>query len=247
MKNIRYIIIEDEPAALRRLQRKINEIRPEWACIGTADGLLSGKSVLDKPNYDLIFSDIELSDGNSFDLLRNYPNKPTIFITAYSHYAVKAFEFNSIHYLLKPINIHQLNQALHKYENRPNIFQNSNIITQTTQEDLSNTIISKVGNNTTLLNTNDIAFFYHSERITKAFLTNGKSHLINHNLDALLDFLSADMFFKINRQTIVNKTAITHFKRISSNRLTLVLTTKTDTPLVVSKEKSKLFKEWLTA
>ena len=111
------LILEDEPSALQRLSRMINEIRPEYQIVNTADNLEDAEKILTTENYDLILSDIELSDGNCFDVFeKTDPKKPIIFITAYNDYAIKAFKYNGIHYLLKPINYEDLTQAFVKYE-----------------------------------------------------------------------------------------------------------------------------------
>ena len=243
---IRYVILEDEPAAVRRLKRKITALRPTWVFVDAADSLKSGIALVQQEEFDLLFSDIELSDGHSFELLKNIEIEvPIIFITAYHNYAIKAFEFNSIHYLLKPINDQQLRVALQKFEKHPSQLKDAHVISQIPIDEVKQTIISRLGNKTYLIKTDDIAYFHHHDRITKAYLFNSKSYLISQNLEKLIGYLPATNFFRINRQMIVNRNTVTQFSKLSSNRLLLETELKTAKELIVSKENSKPFRQWL--
>ena len=242
---IKYIIIEDEPAALRRLKRLVTQLRKDWLCVGTADSISTAKKILKTQEYDLILSDIELSDGTSFELFDSEIKTPIIFITAYDAYAIKAFDFNSIYYLLKPINEEKLNIALTKFERHPSQFNNSKIISQANHSDLSKTIISRIANKSTLIHIDQIAYCYSEKRTTKAFLFSGKFYHLDQSLETLNQFLPSQQFFKINRQAILNKAAVIQFTRIASNRLLIKIELRAEHELIVSKEKSKPFKEWL--
>lgn len=240
-----YLILEDEPSARRRLQRMIKELRPDWQLAGHADSVQTGIKLLASTECDLILSDIELSDGSCFKIFsKSKLNIPVIFITAYNQYAVKAFEFNSIHYLLKPVKLEKLEFAISKFEAQP---QSLVQIDQFSDKEhkVSKTLISHVGNRSILIDTRHICYIYHQNRSTKVYLENGRSHLLDHSLDALMNYLSHDHYFRINRQSIVSKRAIKQYEKATSNRLLLTLEPASHLELVVSKENSASFKQWL--
>lgn len=241
----RYIIIEDEPAARRRLKRMVSELRPDWECTGTADSKDACIQLFKTAEYELIISDIELSDGTCFEVLKQSADVPVIFITAYDRYAIKAFDFNGIHYLLKPVNSQQLNAALHKFEKQPASLATTSLLDISAKDELPMSIVSKIGNQSTLIQIDEIAYIYHEDRTTMAYLSNGASHILDQNLESLKEYLPENRFFRINRQAIVQKDTVRKFKGISSNRLELTLHIETRHELVVSKENSKLFKDWL--
>lgn len=242
----RLIIIEDEPSALRRLKRLVMEIRPEWQIIATADNVAKGIEIVKKEDFDLILSDIQLSDGLSFEVLTTSKVKtPVIFITAYDEFAIKAFEFNSIHYLLKPIKPEHLHAAFEKFErNEMNSFDKQAALF-TSEKSYQQKLLSKVGNHTLIIEITDIALFFHKDRLTVAILFNGKKHLIDNSLDKLQELLSEDQFFRINRQAIVRKESVKKTTIYSSSRLLLSTDPEFDEELIVSKEKTPQFKKWL--
>lgn len=243
---IKYIIFEDEPATLRRLQRKIAKVRPDWFCVSTADGIKSGLPLL-KMEFDLIFSDIHLADGHCFDLLKQAQTQaPVIFTTAYDQYAIKAFEFNSIHYLLKPITDEDLFAAIQKFEQRPGSFANTDLIKAAGDDNFQETLVSTVGNKTTMLSIHDIAYIHYQDRITWVVLFDQKSYAVDSSLDRLMEYLPNDQFFRINRQAIVHKKGVRHFTKASSNRLNLELKIASTVELVVSKESCRGFKAWIS-
>ena len=244
---IKYIIFEDEPATLRRLQRKISALRPDWFCVSTADGIRSGTPLLEM-EFDLIFSDIHLSDGHCFELLKKaHTQAPVIFTTAYDQYALKAFEFNSIHYLLKPVTEEDLIAAIQKFEQLPTSLAHTEMLKTAGGAAPHETLVSTVGNKTTILNIQDIAYIHYQDRITWVVLFDLKNYAVDHSLDRLTEYLPSDQFFRINRQAIVNKRAVRQFSKASSNRLNLEMKVDATVELTVSKESSKGFKTWVSS
>ena len=245
---INYLILEDEPIAARRLQRLLGDIRPDWQCIGKADSLRSGVDLLQKSEYHLVFSDIELSDCSAFEIFQeSTPKAPIIFVTAFDQYALRVFDFNSVHYLLKPLNANALNAAIAKFETNPAYIGRDLPLFQTQREQLAYKLISRVGNRSTVINHTDLAYVYYSDRMTTAYLTTGESHLLDQSLDALVEYLPGEAFYRINRQCIVAKTAICGYSPATSSRLSLKLNSTSHTELIVSKENVKPFKDWLGA
>lgn len=241
------ILLEDEPAAMRRLKRMITEIRPDWSIIGAAESVEEGFNLIKKNNYDLIISDIQLSDGLCFEIFEQTPpKKPIIFLTAWDDYAIKAFEFNSLHYLLKPIVLEKLNLAFSKFENQqiPATFNLESFLPAKNTEYKSR-IISKVGKKTVLIEPGDIAIIHVYDGYTKAILFNTREHLLDYSLDSITQYLPEATFFRINRQCIINKKTIATFESHTSNRLLLNLNIHSDLEFVVSKEKTPVFKKWI--
>ena len=244
---IKLCILEDEPAAQRRLKRIVHDLRPDWTISEVVDSVAMGIQILEKNAFDLILSDIQLSDGTCFEIFSKVkPNTPIIFITAYDEYAIKAFDFNSIHYLVKPINSEALHLAFSKFEQNQ-LGKGKQLVDAIAEENTSFQfkILSKVGSKTILINPENIAFIYSSNRMTKCYLFDGKTHYLDQSLDKIMDYLSDINFFRINRQFIVQFSAIKKYQRLSSNRLLLNTKLETELELIVSKEKSSAFKSWI--
>jgi DNA-binding LytR/AlgR family response regulator len=245
---VKICILEDEPAAQRRLKRIVHELRPDWNIAAIRDSVESGIELLERNTFDLILSDIQLSDGTCFDIFKKVnTDTPIIFITAYDEYAIKAFDFNSIHYLVKPITSETLHLALSKFEQNQ-LGSGKRLLDAISEDDASFhfKILSKVGTKTLLINPKDIAFIYAANRITKCYLFDGNAHYLDQSLDKLMNYLPEDDFFRINRQFIVQFSAIKKYQRYSSNRLLLSLGLDTSHELIVSKEKAPLFKRWIS-
>lgn len=249
---IKCIILEDEPSALQRLERLIKDCRPNYNIIDTADSVEEALKVLQSQTYDLIFSDIQLSDGMCFEVLEKLKvEKPIIFITAFDQYALKAFQYNGLHYLLKPINRDQLLDAILKFEKKEisnisyNALQQQFISLQT--QHYQKRFISKVGSKLKIIDTQNIALFYTNNLLTHALLFEGKTSVLDANLEQILSQLNPEQFFRINRQMIVNIDAIQDMVVYSSNRLKLSLSVYFPEEIIVSKEKSVTFKNWLSS
>lgn len=244
------IIIEDEPAALQRLLRMVKEIRPQYSIVGTSDNIADAIELIQNIDFDLILSDIELSDGNSFEVFeKTNPEKPIIFITAYNDYAIKAFEFNGIHYLLKPINYEALTQAFVKYEkNKLNVPDLKNIkLNNTIVNDYNKRFISKVGQKLKVVETKSIALFYTEMGIVYAKTVSKEIFVLDETLEKITNKLNPNSFFRINRQMIVNVDAVEDMIAYSSNRLKLKLKIPHDQDIIVSKDKTAEFKVWVAS
>lgn len=240
------ILFEDEPNALRRLKRMISEIRPDWSIVNSADCISDGIKIANEENYDLIVSDIQLSDGTCFDILKKAEiATPVIFITAFDEYAIKAFDFNSIHYLLKPIKLEQLHLAFQKFEqNKMHRYSEQSALFES-ESDFEKKLLSKVGNTTAVIDYSNIAFVTHFEKMTKAYVFTEDKYLLDQSLDRLEEFLPHNQFFRINRQVIVNKRSINTFSSYSSDRIILTTSPSIAQELIVSKEKTPKFRRWM--
>lgn len=247
----RLLIFEDEPAALQRLTRMVLEIRPHYTIVGTSDNMADALSLLEQSDYDIILSDIELSDGTCFEVFEKMnPEKPIIFITAYNDYAIKAFNYNGIQYLLKPINYQELTQAFVKFEknkiNIPNL-KRLHLDVDTFQNDFQKRFISKIGHKLKVVETISIALFYTDMGLVYAQTFSNNKYVLDETLEKIFQKLDPNIFFRINRQMIVNVDAVDDMVAYSSNRLKLKLKTANTMDIVVSKDKSTDFKSWLAS
>ena len=247
---MRTVIIEDEVLSARRLAKMVAEILPAAEVVAQLESVheaLAWFGSHDKP--DLIFLDIQLNDGTGFDIVRELKDYPhIIFTTAYEQYALDAFKFNSIDYLLKPIDRHELAAAIQKLQDIHEIeeagYQEKvQALGQHFMPEYRERFLVKVGLQYKTIPTKDIAYFYYKDGISY-LQTQQQALPIDHTLDHLMEELDPKVFFRINRQYIVN---IGHIKEIHSyfnSRLLLNLSPATPEEVIVSRERVLKFKVW---
>lgn len=254
MNKFTYIIIEDEDPAADRMVRLLSELVPDSEC---QSRLVSIKSSVDwlsgHVHPDLIFMDIQLADGNSFEIFKKIkPDCPVIFTTAYDNYAIEAFKVNSIDYLLKPVKKEELRNALDKFQKQRYIQGNSGIDfdrlikTIVSQDHFQKRLLIRFGDVIKAIEISDAAYFYTENKINYVCTFDGRNYPVDMNLDELEKAIDPSVFFRINRQFIVNVKAITKMVAWSKSRVKLELNPKTEIETVVSTERSPLFKTWLT-
>jgi two-component system, LytTR family, response regulator LytT len=249
------IIIEDEKRATNHLIQLIQEIDPDIEIIAELQTISqSVKWFCENPMPDIVFLDIHLADGSSFEIFKEINIKsPIIFTSAYDEYALKAFGVNSIDYLLKPINKIDLKRALTKIQNlsRTPDSDNSNLL-KVLLEKLSRESSYKkallVSHKDKLipLATKDIAYFYTEYKIVKAVTFSNTNYIIDDSLDTILQQLPPNDFFRINRQYIVSRTAVKDASIWFSGRLAINLTVNTPERIYVSRSNCTEFKQWLS-
>jgi DNA-binding LytR/AlgR family response regulator len=245
------IIIEDEKPAARRLLKLLSTY--DIAIEKTLHSLSEAGDWLDNnPDPDLIFLDIQLSDGLSFELFKNRSiSSAIIFTTAYDEYALKAFKVNSIDYLLKPIDKAELKSALGKFnsqQRKSNInFEDIKSLFEDKlkEKQYKERFTIKVGEHLKVFETDEIDCFL-SEHKTSYLVTNqGRRYPLEKSLEELDSLVSPKSFFRINRAYIIHIDAIKDIISYSNSRLRIVLRQKIDEPLIVSRERVKDFKQWL--
>lgn len=254
---VRVVLIEDEIPAARRLKSMIEQIRPEWEVITLPGNIEEANEwFAGNPHPDLIFLDIELSDGDSFLFLeQSSPDSMIIFTTAYNEYAIQAFTVNSIDYLLKPIKEDRLLAAILKYESFTNKYKQSfnsqsnraQIIEALTNQDKkyrTRFLISGADKFWTL-QVDEIAYFYTENKATFAVTKNGDEHIIDFSLDKLIDQLDPDRFFRANRQTIISIESIRKIEPYFNSKVVVLLNPPSKNSIIISKEKVSAFKIWL--
>lgn len=248
---MRVLIIEDEHPAAQKLSRMLKEINPE---IRIVDVLTSVERSINwfssHPDPDLIFMDIQLEDGISFEIFENWEVRtPVIFTTAYDEYALKAFKVNSVDYLLKPVSIDELGKAIDKYqalhENKPDYSKLESVIRQLRPQTKERFLI-KIGEHYRSVSVSDVSCFYVLERSVFMRSNAGKNYPLDYSLDKIEQLVDSGLFFRVNRNFIVNFYAIQDVIAYSSSRLKVVLTHQGEKEeILVSRERVAKFKEWL--
>jgi two-component system, LytTR family, response regulator LytT len=245
------LIIEDEKAAAERLVGLIKNYDPSAEMMGIIQSVEKSIEWLNNHQApDLIFMDIQLSDGLSFEIFEQTIVKTAvIFTTAYDEYALKAFKVNSIDYLLKPIDQDELNNAIHKFKenNTPKEIptQVFDSILHSLTKKYKNKFVLKVGEHIKVFTLEDIQCFYSMEKYTFLQNNSGHDYAINYTLDQLEDLLDPVLFFRINRKFIVSFSAISDIISYSNSRLKVKLNSNKSDDLIVSREKVQDFKKWL--
>lgn len=248
MKN--FVIIEDEPLAAEKLTNSIAGLRPRWTLKKVIPSVKIALAELESINPDLIFLDVHLGDGNSFQIFQKLEiNIPVIFTTAFDKYALKAFEINSVDYLLKPIAKTDLEKALDKLDSiqlREDVFAPDwNKLIDDLRPSFKERFMVSTGKKIKSLKTEEIAFFYAQGKHTFITDKTGKEYLIDKTLTSLSNCLNPKNFFHINRQYIIGFNCIQEMIHYSKGRLKLETQPKTPTDAIVSGEKAAKFKLWL--
>lgn len=239
-----YIIIEDEHNAATRLQRLIATLQPQLQCVGTAASIADAIPLIaSNKQADLVFMDIELADGSSFEIFnRTTVDIPVIFTTAYDQYALEAFKNNGYDYLLKPVKIDDLQRALQKIDALKNKFQQSDV---NQNQNYTSSFLIKLGHKLIQLSTEEIVCFYVDSRVVCALTTEGKELPMSQTLEKLQEELDPSLFFRINRKMLVHKKAIAHIQTASRSRLLLQFAVTCPIEALVATEKVSTFKQWM--
>ena len=245
---IKTLIIEDEKPAARKLERLINGIA-DLELVATLNSVEEGVEWFqNNPHPDLIFSDIVLGDGLSFDIFEKVPTKSfMIYTTAFDQYTLKAFKLNSIDYLLKPIMEEDLEKAVTKYksflpsEGSYNTLEIKSLIKEDKQK-LSR-ILVKIGYNLKIVQTNEVSCFYSENKIVY-LQTKERVYPTDFTLDDLQEVLDCKKFFRVNRQFMISSDYISNIH--TSPYYKVDLTYQPDEEITVSRDRVKDFKEWLS-
>jgi len=247
------LIIEDEKPAARRLHRMLAELN-----IDVQQMLHSVEESLNwlqnNPHPDLIFLDIQLSDGLSFEIFEEVDVKSAIiFTTAFDEYALKAFKLNSIDYLLKPIDDEELAVAVQQFkEQQPkqsdvqvNLDDIRKLLINPVDRKFKKRISIKVGQHIKIINIEDVACFYSENKSTYIHTTENRNPLLDNSLENWQEQLDPEQFFRVNRTFIIHINAIKDIISYSNSRLKLILHSYKESEIIVSRERVKDFKNWI--
>lgn len=246
---MKILIIEDEARAANHLIRLLQKIdaslKPMAIIESVAESIAFLKEV---QSIDLIISDIQLSDGLSFEIYKQINIAcPIIFTTAYDQYAIKAFDTNGIDYLLKPIEEERLHQAIEKVKKlapKIDIQQLLNLNLNQKQQVFKSRFMIKAGDRIKSIPSDEIKAFYSQDKATFLLTKNERSYAIDYSLDELLAMIDTSIYFKTNRKTIVSIDAFDSILAWSNSRLKLSIK-GLDEPVIVAREKVQEFKKWL--
>lgn len=239
------VIIEDEIPAAIRLQKLL--ISKEFDVLTILHSVKNTIQWFKENNHpDCVFVDIKLRDGNCFEILDKVSiESKIIFTTAYNEFALNAFNYNSVDYLLKPIDELKLDKLIKKIETLKIGFQNEVSwidFEQNTSKKIKNSFLVSSGSVLKKITDLDIICFYSENNATYLLNNENRSFIVNTSLEKLEDELNSDLFFRINRKFIINKTYIQIVKNESQKQV--VLSVKTDFEFIISKLKTKSFLDW---
>ena len=249
---MKYIIIEDEQLAAKRLRSLIETFRPNYEFVAKFDSVEAATISLPVLKYDLLLMDIQLADGNSFDIFDQITLKvPVIFTTAYDEFALKAFKTNSVDYLLKPIDEKELQTAILKFEEN-----HSQSEKKESTSDLDSLIKSlnpggkerfvvKIGEHLKTIETKNVQLVYSQDKGTYLFTNSGKKFLVDYSLDKVEDLLDDNQFFRISRKFMVNLEFIKDIIAFTNSRLEIVIDQFDEEQIIVARERVNEFKSWL--
>ncbi|HKL14539.1 MAG TPA: LytTR family DNA-binding domain-containing protein [Balneolaceae bacterium] len=248
------LIIEDEEVAAERLESMLTDIDPEVNVLAKPGSVKEAVSWLRVHTADLIFVDIQLSDGLSFAIFDEIPvSTPLIFTTAYDQYAIQAFKHNSISYLLKPIRKKELAESLGKFRRLKTAFGidfgELRSVYQYGKKEYKKRFLVSIGEKLKKVEVEKIAYFYAMEKSVFFKTFDNKTLSVDQSLDALEEELDPDQFFRINRKYIVNLDSIEEMVLWSRSRIKLFLTpgVAKDEDTVVSISRSSDFKKWMNS
>ncbi len=249
---MKILILEDELTAGKRLSNIVNKLEPTAEILAVLDSVESAVAWLNNHSMpQLIFMDIQLADGLSFEIFNQVTvTAPVIFTTAYDEYTLKAFKVNSIDYLLKPIKLEEVRQSLKKFRD---LNQSSPVIDykklalelegQSTSK--QQRIVVKYGQHIAAIKLSEAAYFYTEEKVVFMRTLEGKRYALDYTLDELVQLLDPKKFFRINRQFVVSIDAIDKMYQYSKSRVKLILKPPMNIDTIVSTDRSSNFKKWL--
>lgn len=252
---MKVLIVEDEAPAFRRLQKLLEEIDESIEIVEVFDGVKETvKWFNSHESPDLIFMDIQLSDGLSFEIFdQTEIDKPVVFTTAFDEYMLKAFKVNSIDYLLKPINKEDLQRSLDKYRTLKSQFAESQppsiqeLIKNIRLDDrkFKSRFLVKMGEKLISVETENISGFMANSGLVYLLTVEGKKYLMDQTLDDIMKELDTDKYYRVNRQYILAYTAIQSVHKFGKSKLLVETSFGHEERIIVSSEKATAFKQWL--
>jgi two-component system response regulator LytT len=257
---MKILIVEDEDLAVKKLKKTLMGVDESATVVGEADSIKSTVSWLqNNPAPDLILMDIELADGQSFEIFNHVEVKsPVIFITSYDEYALKAFKVNSVDYLLKPVQKEDLQAALDKFrqmkkmyttESEPSQISLDILVKELQQKlhakDYRKRFLVKHGQKLVSVEVEEIAYFFSDGRLNFFKTNDNRKFVVDYTMDELNEMLDPENYFRISRSFFISVNSVSQIHDYFGNRLILQLKPETDKEAIVSREKVTEFKNWL--
>lgn len=253
---MKVLIIEDEPHAQNELKRLLANSGSEMFILDCIDSVEESVDWLKSNNKpDLIFMDIQLSDGLSFEIFKQVKlTTPVIFTTAFDEYAIRAFKVNSVDYLLKPIKQTELNDALNKFKSLGDQFSEAQLSLDLDQiqkllniekQTYKTRFIARIGDQIKHIDVKDVAYFRAEDNEVMLITQNNNKYIIEYTLDQLVTVLDPYEFFRANRSYIVTVKTIEKISKYFNSRLHLELIPKTEDTVLISRVKVSEFLKWM--
>ncbi len=245
------LIVEDERLSAERLKTLINKVDPEMEIAGILNSVSSSKEWLrDNSPPDVMFLDIQLNDGTGFDLLSEIEEScPVIFTTAYDNYAIKAFKFNSVDYLLKPIDETELASSIKKLKQQASVpappEQDYGKLQKIITGDFKQRFLVKLGDQYQSVVIPEISYFLYQDAMCYVVVKEGRKYPIDYTMDQLEGLLNPLEFFRINRQMLLCLSAIKEIHSYFNSRLLLRLAPDHEEDVIVSRDRVGDFKRWM--
>lgn len=254
---MKILIIEDEPLAQQELKRLLGQTGHEFEvldCIDTVEDSVSWFRENKPP--DLVFLDIQLADGLSFEIFNQVKvDAPVIFTTAFDEYAIKAFKLNSIDYLLKPVKLEELNEALEKLRKLKKQFSSDTgaldedrlqkVLSMLSGERHKSRFLVRMGDQILTVPVEQIAYFFAEENVVFLMERSGRKYIIDHTLENLEKLVDPSKFFRLNRSFLSSIGSIKKVSKYFNSRLAVDLDPATGERVLVSRKKVPEFMEWL--
>lgn len=254
---MKILIVEDEPFAQQELIRLLKKTGKEFELLDTLDSVEDSIEWFSKNIHpDLVFLDIQLADGLSFDIFAEIELKSAvIFTTAYDEFAIRAFELNSIDYLLKPVKLEALESALEKYEKMKknmavgqtgfNEEQLQQVINLMSSKNYKSRMLIRVGDQIKSIDMKDVAYFRADDNVVFVHAHDGSKYIVDHTLEQLEGLLDPKSFFRMNRTFMVAFPSIKKVSKYFNSRLLIELMPSTEEQVLVSRARAKDFLEWM--
>lgn len=257
---MKIFIVEDEELAVKKLRKTLQSVDESSEVVGEADSIQSAVDWLENnPVPDLILMDIELADGQSFEIFNLTEVKsPVIFITSYDEYALKAFKVNSVDYLLKPVQKEDLETALDKYREMKKLYTTEpkkatldfdGLVKELQQKlqlkEYRKRFLVKHAQKLVSVEIDEIAYFFSDGRLNFFKTFDNRKFVVDYTMDELEEMLDPDKYYRISRSFYISVNSVEQIHDYFGNRLLLYLKPSTDKEALVSREKVTEFKKWL--
>ena len=256
---MKVLIVEDEELAVKKLKKTLQNVEAEAMIAGETDSIKGTVQWLENnPAPDLILMDIELNDGQSFEIFHHVKVKsPVIFITSYDEYALKAFKVNSVDYLLKPVQPEDLEAAIGKYKELKKLYRDDNeksaseieLLVKKLQRlesrEYRKRFLVKQGTKLVSVEVTDIAYFFSDGRLNFFKTNDNRKFIVDYTMEELNDMLDPADFFRISRSFYISVNSVVQANEYPGNRLELQLNPASEKEVIVSREKVSDFKTWL--
>ena len=254
MKKIRTVVIEDEAVTARNLIHLLSEVDADIDVVKTLASVAEAVIWLAANTYDLIFMDIRLADGLSFDIFKQVEvDRPVIFVTAYNDYAITAFKNNGIDYILKPFDETEISNALSKYKTwmvSPNKGQSYSDLVATlgnATKSFKKSFLVHYRDKLVPVETDKISWFYTANEIVYANTIADQQYIIEFTIEQLVQQLDPAIFFRANRQFLINKKSIIEVNFYFNGRLSILIKPKPTDKILISKARVPEFKKWMNS